>query len=88
MLKNTELGSNASNMILGAFGVVFNLFAHALVRYAKVMEPGFFDGYNNRGISVVIMMTLLGLISTVASKRELPCAQAFAYRASLLTSVY
>ncbi|KAF4920894.1 UDP-N-acetylglucosamine transporter [Colletotrichum viniferum] len=68
LLKNTELGSNASNMILGAFGVVFNLFAHALVRYANVMEPGFFDGYNNRGISVVIMMTLLGLISTVASK--------------------
>lgn len=69
LLRGTEFGANASNVVLGAFGAVLNLLVHALVRYASPVEPGFLAGYDSKGLSVVLFTTVLGLYSTFASKR-------------------
>ncbi|TDZ18127.1 UDP-N-acetylglucosamine transporter [Colletotrichum orbiculare MAFF 240422] len=68
LLKSTDLGTNAANVVLGAYGAVLNLVVHALVRYTSALEPSFFSGYNSKGLSVVALTTLLGLVGTVASK--------------------
>ncbi|KAF9871466.1 hypothetical protein CkaCkLH20_11113 [Colletotrichum karsti] len=68
LMRSTDLGSNASNIILGAFGAVLNLLVHALVRYASAIEPSFFAGYDNKGLSVILMTAILAVVSTVASK--------------------
>lgn len=52
------------------FGAAFNLFVHVLVRFYSAFEPAFFDGYDIKGLSVVFMTTLMGLVSSVAYTRK------------------
>nr|XP_036582408.1 UDP-galactose transporter [Colletotrichum truncatum]KAF6791112.1 UDP-galactose transporter [Colletotrichum truncatum] len=77
LLKSTDFGSNASNIVLGAFGAILNLFVHAMVRYANTLEPSFFAGYNGRGLLVILLTTLLGLVGTASYKHIGPLARWF-----------
>ncbi|OLN87996.1 hypothetical protein CCHL11_00259 [Colletotrichum chlorophyti] len=66
--KGCDLGTHASNVVLGAFGALFNLPVHALVRYYSTFEPSFVSGYDLKGLSVVIMTTVVATVGTWASK--------------------
>ncbi|KAJ0162632.1 hypothetical protein CTA2_4249 [Colletotrichum tanaceti] len=68
LLKCTDVGANGASIVLGVFGAILNLFAHTLVRQYSAYKPTFFDRYNIKGLSVVLMTTFMALISTVTPK--------------------
>ncbi|KAK1984450.1 hypothetical protein LZ30DRAFT_711481 [Colletotrichum cereale] len=69
LLKGSELGANAAGVVLGAMGAVLNLFVHILVRHHNAYEPGLFEGYDSKALSVVLLGTAVAMVSTVAYKR-------------------
>ncbi|TRY97556.1 hypothetical protein DNTS_002593 [Danionella cerebrum] len=86
ILKDSKQSIWVRNIQLGLFGLIFGLVGVFLFDRSKVLEMGFFQGYNNLTWTVVTLQALGGLIIAAVIKYADNILKGFATSISIILS--